>query len=165
MITDDATKELISRLTLEELVALNPCVLSVARSRTPVKPRQTGSDALAQPSARNARGNYSLPRFRKAQLWQPPASPRLDRYLADAGRKVSLAESRRQELTRCLSEIIDRAAALLQSQQKRLKDVSQRKIARRAGFSWGAWRRLMAGRVDPERWLPRVKEAAGRLAA
>lgn len=71
---------------------------------------------------------------------------RLDRQ----ARKLSAKE----ELMAAAKQILDVANA---------EDWSQREASRRAGLSWGAFRRCRDGQSDPVTWLPKVQAALDRV--
>lgn len=80
--------------------------------------------------------------------WRAAMKKRLERQ----ARKLSAKE----QLMAAAKQILDVANA---------EDWSQREASRRAGLSWGAFRRCRDGRNDPVTWLPKIQAALNKVLA
>ena len=111
--------------------------------------RQIGPRAVAQPSGARVRLSITKSEARKAGV--------LDRWQAAHERHEQKAQRRATaavELHLSVLKLLQHAEA---------QEWSQRELARRAGLSWGAFRRCRDGQIDPTTWLPKLHAALSKL--
>ncbi|NOS68658.1 MAG: hypothetical protein HOP33_01840 [Verrucomicrobia bacterium] len=74
----------------------------------------------------------------------------MNRRLGIATRKASAKDQLRGEIVKLVNHA-------------EVEHISQREMTRKAGLSWGSFRRCRDGLADPIAWLPRVQSAVDKI--
>lgn len=80
-----------------------------------------------------------------------------DRWRAAMKRRLEIA-SRKASVKAQLADVIGKLLAHAEAER-----LSQREMTRKAGLSWGTFRRCRDGRADPAIWFPKIQTALKRL--
>lgn len=103
-----------------------------------------------------------------AQPFRPTVAFRLTESQAEKyglGDRWRAALKRRQEIAARKASIQNQlqGAVLRLLAHAEAEQISQREMTRKAGLSWGSFRRCRDGKADPIIWLPKLEAAAARL--
>ena len=119
--------------------------------------RPTAHDACARPSGARAGANFRLPPHRLAgwrgQFAVTAPLPYLSRLLA---------EDHQHALDR-VAEGQFQAALHQLAEHAKNSDLSQRQLARQLGLPESTLRKIMSGRADAHKWLPKLQPVLRRL--
>ena len=116
-----------------------------------------GPNPEAQPSSARAPRLFTIPKGRLDALWAEPRLPRFTKLLNAAS-----AEARRAEALAAVEQERKSLVAALVSKAQ-FEGWSLRKLARKIQIPWTSFRRLIAGEIQADLFLPLLQSAAARL--